>query len=76
MLWNPKNRVSNNELGEYLPDDQAQPYEESETIQAKSRDEAEEKCEETAVDYGGIDPKVDEVDSGNGFWDCKFKLWR
>lgn len=74
MLWSPKNKISDNELGEYLPNDEAQPYEESERIKAKNESEAREKCEEVASEYGGIDPKVEETNVDN-IWDCKFKLW-
>ena len=35
MFWNPKNRA-NNELGEYLPDDNAQLQEASEYLEASS----------------------------------------
>lgn len=74
MVWLPK-KISENELGEYLPEDDAQPYIQSETIQAENEPEAIEKCKETAAEYGGTEPKVEELDNGNNLWDCKFKLW-
>jgi len=68
-------KPSNNELGEYLPDGDAELSVQSEPIQARNRNEAEKKCDEIAAEYGGIEPQV-EKDSIHVFqWDCKFKLW-
>ncbi|HLP89184.1 MAG TPA: hypothetical protein VK184_11425 [Nostocaceae cyanobacterium] len=67
-------KISNNELGEYLPSEEAELYEQSEEIGASSEPEAKEKCKETAAEYGGIDPKVTPTDR-EGRWDCKFKFW-
>lgn len=74
MFWTPRKKVSENELGEYLPDEDAQQYEESERIQAENESEAKEKCQEVAGEYGGTEPKVEETNVDN-LWDCKFKLW-
>ncbi len=48
MFWILKNKISYNELGEYLPDEEAQLDEESERIQAENESEAKEKCQEIA----------------------------
>lgn len=38
MTWHrPKRKSSENELGEYLPDPEAQPYEQSEPIRAYNK---------------------------------------
>ncbi|MFK0732121.1 MAG: hypothetical protein ACFKPT_09285 [Gloeotrichia echinulata GP01] len=74
MVWffgNP----SNNELGEYLPEDEAQPYEQSEPIQALSQSEAQETCKEIASEYGGTEPYAEPVKGSNKDYNCKFKLW-
>jgi len=74
MGWFSPKKSSNNELGEYLPVDDAQPYQQSEEIAAVSEPEAKKKCDETAAEYGGTDPEVTPTDR-DGRWDCKFKLW-
>lgn len=68
-------KPSDNELGEYLPDEEAQPYEQTEPIQAESRPEAEEICKDTAAKYGGTEPSVEKLPGSEKDYDCKFKLW-
>ncbi len=51
---------SANELGNYLPDGEA---------------ELTLTSEEIAAEYGGIEPKVEKDSIGVNTWDCKFKLW-
>lgn len=63
-----------NELGEYLPDGEDELIQESETIRARNREQAELKCKETAKEYGGINAEVEET-TQKGFWNCKFQLW-
>lgn len=72
MVWFKK-KASDNELGEYLPNSEAQPYEQSEPIRAHSQKKAEEKCSELAAEYGGTSPEVEKTSKGE--YDCKFKLW-
>jgi len=74
MGWGQK-KPSDNELGEYLPESEAELSIQSEPLQAKNRNEAEKKCEEIAAEYGGIEPKVEKDSIGVNTWDCKFKLW-
>ncbi len=74
MFWSSKKKTSDNELGEYLADEDAQPFEQSEEIGAATEPDAKEKCNETAAKYGGTDPKVTPTDR-DGRWDCRFKLW-
>jgi hypothetical protein len=74
MGWFSKKKTSDNELGEYLPDEDAQPYEESEEIAASSEPEAQEKCRETAAEYGGTNPQVKPTER-KGRWNCNFTLW-
>jgi len=75
MDWfRSKQKSSANELGDHLPEDDAQPCVESERIEAKNRDKAKEKCEDIAEAYGGTDPEVEPI--GKGLFDCTFKLWR
>ncbi|AFZ61352.1 hypothetical protein H6G54_02775 [Anabaena cylindrica FACHB-243] len=66
---------TDNELGEYLPDSDAQPCTESEEIGARNRSQAQKKCEETAEEYGGTDAQASPTDRP-GRWDCNFKVWR
>ncbi len=54
MIWFSKKKTTDNELGEYLPAEDAQLQEGSEPIQAKSRDEAEKKCKEVASQYDAV----------------------
>jgi hypothetical protein len=68
-------KPSDNELGEYLPDSEAQPFEQSEPIMAVSEPLAKKKCEELAAEYGGLEPQVEKSDAGKNAWDCKFTLW-
>lgn len=72
-LFGSKQKPSDNELGDYLPDGEAGQYEQSERIEAPSRKAAEKDCESIAQEYGGTDPNVERVDKG--LFDCKFKLW-
>lgn len=74
MLFSSKYK-SNNELGEYLPDSEAQPSVETEEIGARNRTEAQKKCRETAEEYGGIEANVSPTDRP-GRWNCNFKLWQ
>lgn len=73
MFWNPKNRA-NNELGEYLPDDNAQLQQGSEYLEASSYSEAEQKCEEIAAEYGATESKVERLQEEKD-WNCKFWFW-
>ncbi len=57
MIWFSKKKTSDNELGEYLPDEEAQLQEGSEPIQAKSRDEAQKKGKEVASQYDSVNQK-------------------
>jgi len=66
-------KLSNNELGEHLPDSDAELYIQSEPIEAENRASAEEKCNEIAAEYGGVSPEVEKV--GDNQFDCRFKLW-
>ncbi len=61
-----------NLLGEYLPDTDAQPKQESKRIQANNQREANKKCEEIAQQYGGTDANAKPI--GEKLFDCKFKL--
>jgi len=72
MRWLQR-KGSGNELGEYLPDGEAQLTEASECIQANSLPEAKKKCEELADEYNGVDAKVEPI--GKKLFDCQFKLW-
>jgi len=64
---------SANQLGNYLPDGEAELTLTSESIQANSLPEAKRKCEELADEYGGVDSKVEPI--GKSLFDCHFKLW-
>lgn len=72
MPWWSKSTGS--EMGDYLPDDEATLQEGSETIQAKSRDEAEKECKDVADQYGSVSSKVEDTEEDNT-WNCKFKFW-
>ncbi len=74
MGWFTPKKTSNNELGDYLPDDEAQLQEGSEPIQATGQKEADELCEEVAAEYGGTDAKAHRTDRKNEY-DCRFKFW-
>ncbi|HLP89353.1 MAG TPA: hypothetical protein VK184_12275 [Nostocaceae cyanobacterium] len=66
--------TAGNELGEYLPNEEAELQEESERIQANNQQEAKEKCDQVAKEYGGIESKAERIDKN--LYDCKFKVWR
>lgn len=63
-----------NEFGAFLPDEKAQPCEETERIQANNQKEADKKCEKIAEEYGGTCPDAKPV--GKRQFDCQFKVWR
>lgn len=44
---------SDNELGEYLPESEAQPDEKSKPIQAYNQNDTDRKCDTIAEAYGG-----------------------
>jgi hypothetical protein len=69
------NKPSDNELGEYLPEDDAQLYEQVEPIQAENEPEAQQICKELASEYGGTDARAEQVSGSDKDYDCKFKLW-
>jgi hypothetical protein len=71
MVWSKK--PSNNELGEYLPDADAEQYIQTEPLEAEDEVSAEEMCDEIAAEYGGVDPKVKQT--GEKQYDCKFTMW-
>jgi uncharacterized protein YfaA (DUF2138 family) len=74
MGWFSKNKISDNELGEYLPDEEAQLQEGSEPIQARNDKQAQEKCKEVASEYGGVEANAKPTNRKNEY-DCKFKFW-
>jgi hypothetical protein len=65
---------SGNELGEFLPEDDAQLCEECELIQACNMPQARRRCKQVADAYGGIGSKAVRIDEG--LFNCKFKVWR
>jgi len=71
MIWSIK--PSENELGEYLPDADAYPYQQSETVVAPNDNLAKIKCNEIAAEYGGVNPQVEEIQPN--LYDCNFTLW-
>lgn len=74
MGWSgSKQKPSENELGDHLPDSEAQPRIESKRIQANNQKQADEKCDKVAKEYGGTDPKAKPI--GPKLFDCKFKIW-
>lgn len=72
MSWFSK--PSDNELGEYLPDDEATLQEGSETIEAKGEKNAEKECKKVAAQYDAVSSKAKKTGQNN-VWDCKFKFW-
>ncbi|HAG83464.1 MAG TPA: hypothetical protein DCL61_20530 [Cyanobacteria bacterium UBA12227] len=74
MRWFTPKKISDNELGEYLPDDEAQLQEGYEPIQAENDAEAQEKCREVASEYGGVQANAEPTDRKNEY-DCRFKFW-
>ena len=74
MSWSPKKKTSNKEFGEYLPDDEAQLNEGSEPIYTRNDKQAQEKYQEVAAEYGGVEAKVEPTDRKNEY-DCQFKFW-
>lgn len=65
---------SGNEMGEYLPDDEATLQEGSEIIEAGSREEAEKACKDVASEYDAVSSKVEDTQDDNT-WNCKFRFW-
>lgn len=75
MNWfGSKQQSSHNEMGNHLPDEDAELCVESEIIQAPNKDKAKEKCEEIAESYGGVESKVKSIDKS--WFDCTFNVWR
>jgi hypothetical protein len=66
---------SDNEFGAVLPAPEAQLCEESESIRAFSKPDADRKCAQITEEYGGIEPKTEHT-GRSGEYDCKFKVWR
>ncbi len=71
MVWFKK--TSDNKLGEYLPDADAEQYLQIESLEAEDEKAAEEECDEIAAEYGGLNPEVEQT--GEKQYDCKFTLW-
>lgn len=67
-------KSSDNELGEYLPDDEATLQEGSEIIEAKGDKAAEKECKEVASQYNAVSSEVEPTDQQDT-WNCKFKFW-
>jgi hypothetical protein len=65
---------SGNELGEFLPEEDAQLCEECELIQAFDRDQASRRCAKLAQLYGGTNPRVKPIE--RALYNCKFDVWR
>ncbi|BAY94383.1 MULTISPECIES: hypothetical protein [unclassified Tolypothrix] len=65
---------TSNEMGEYLPDDEATLQEGSEIIEAKNKESAREECKDVASQYDAVSSDVEETDQDNT-WNCKFKFW-
>jgi hypothetical protein len=63
-----------NEIGEYLPDDEATLQEGSEIIEAKGKNAAEQECKDVASQYDAVSSEVEPTDQQNT-WNCKFKFW-
>jgi hypothetical protein len=75
MGWfGSKQKPSDNELGDYLPDGEAQLQDGYEPIQASGQKKADKVCEEVANEYGGTDAKAHPTDRKNEY-DCRFKFW-
>jgi hypothetical protein len=72
MSWFSKK--SDNELGEYLPDSEAQLLTGHDTVRGKSRDEAEEECADVASEYNAVSSEVEPTESEDT-WNCKFRFW-
>jgi len=72
MSWFSKK--SSQDYGDYLPDDEATLQKESIPIQADSRKEAEENCQEEAKAYDGFEAKVEKVEGSDKDYDCHFKF--
>ncbi|MCM0592285.1 MAG: hypothetical protein ACSI46_15075 [Gloeotrichia echinulata DVL01] len=67
-------RSTANEMGDYLPDDQATLQEEQIRVQGKNEQEAREKCREEASQYDAVESDVEPTKDDNT-WNCKFKFW-
>lgn len=65
---------SDNELGEYLPDEKATLQQGSEYLEASSKPEAKEKCDEVASEYNAVESSVEPAENEGG-WMCNFKFW-
>lgn len=65
---------TSNEMGEYLPNDEATLQEGSEIIEAKDKESAREECKDVASQYDAVSSDVEETEQDNT-WNCKFKFW-
>lgn len=74
MGWFSPKKPSNNELGEHLPDEDAQLQEGSEPIQARGQKDADRKCKEVAAQYDAVEFNAERTERKNEY-DCKFKFW-
>jgi len=74
MGWFTPSKISNNELGEYLPDEEAQLSEGNEYLEASTQPEAVKKCQEIAQEYDAVDSDVEQLESEKK-WNCKFWFW-
>ncbi|MCF4968393.1 hypothetical protein [Nostoc sp. CMAA1605] len=67
-------KPSDNELGEYLPDDEATLQEGSEIIESENLESARKECKDVASQYDAVSSDVEETSQDNT-WNCKFKFW-
>ncbi|HLP88604.1 MAG TPA: hypothetical protein VK184_08455 [Nostocaceae cyanobacterium] len=72
MSWFSKR--SYNELGEYLPDSEADLQQGEDTVKGKNMQEAKKECEELAAEYDAVSSDVEATDQQD-IWKCKFKFW-
>lgn len=72
-MWNPF-KSTGNEFGEHLPDEDAILEQESHYLRANNQDQAQQKCEEIASEFDGVDPKA--ISFGRKDFDCRFGVWR
>lgn len=67
-------RSTGNEMGDYLPDDEATLLQGQDTVKGKNKDEAQESCADLASEYNAISSDVEETEDDDT-WICKFKFW-
>jgi hypothetical protein len=69
-------RVLKSDFGDHLPESEAQPNTETETVTAQNAGQALQKCKQIAKTWGGVLKPGNPRSIGKGLFLCEFTVWR